>query len=564
MMALCNLPPEILASIIYDVLPEGFESLALTCKALHTSCSGLIQQHNHMKKNWSHFSFNHDACELINTHHLLLEVVRTPLIARYIKYLDLWDRRGLDWENGKIDFLDPLRWQRMCEICDSDAPESLQKAFVQAMQSNVILQQAGIDIGRWTQKISDFQDTWEDDYPSSNSHATVTLLTLLPNVKTLQLPVRWQDNHPGYTETVDDLRVSDDARDLGKILDDRDARDLWKVLDELAVTSCMQQQGTERPLARLETILPCAPAGYDNHSGAFSSLTPFLLLPQVTTLYASGHKLCDDGYTGKPFGQWRYKGCVSRLRHIELAACCMDSTIDLFLAHVPELRILRYSHETKWHGCQHDWSAGELVAAIGRCCGGTVEDLAITIDCLYGEVVTGVVSMKEFTALKRLEVDVSIFCGPSIASGMRLGHGGNQPSWELEHMAALVDILPSSLESLTMVGFGHEADVRQSIERFDMVVQRLFADFARRRETMLPNLSHVSVKKLGSNLGCQLPSEEWDRDLEVQQYQVKKLERLCAGADIDFEYDAAGNTFVEAPWRGAFCERFPYVDDYTN
>ena len=544
-MALCNLPPEILASIIYDVLPEGFESLALTCKALHTSCSGLIQQHNHMKKNWSHFSFNHDACELINTHHLLLEVVRTPLIARYIKYLDLWDRRGFDWLNGKIDFLDPLRWQRMCEICDSGAPESLQKAFVQAMQSNVILQQAGIDIGRWTQKISDFQDTWEDDYPSSNSHATVTLLTLLPNVKTLQLPVRWQDNHPGYTETVDDLRVSDDARDLGKILDDGDARDLWKVLDELAVTSCMQQQGTERPLARLETILPCAPAGYDNHSGAFSSLMPFLLMPQLTTLYASGHKLCDDGYTGDPFGQWRYEGYVSRLRHIELAACCMDSTIDLFLAHVPELRILRYSHETKWHGCQHHWSAGEFVAAIGRCCGATLEELAITADCIYGEVITGVASMKDFTALKRLEVDVSHFCGPSITSGLRQGEDGDV--WEFAQTEALINILPESLESLTMVGLGGELDNLQSRDQFDVVLERLFADFTARRATALPMLRQITLVQRQTHL-----------DGPEEQYRTHKLAKLCAEAHIDFQQVHTDN---EAPWRQAFYKRFPYVDD---
>ena len=534
-MALCDLPPEILASIIYDILPEGFESLALTCRALHTSCSGFIQQHNNLKRAWSHFSFNHDACGLRNVLHLLLEVVRTPLIARYIEHLDLWDHpyRGRNWEDAPIDPCDPLRWQRICEMCDYGAPESLQKALAQSMQSNAILQRAGIDIRRWVEKVSDFHDPAEDMFPTSDAHATVTLLTMLPNVTTLQLPARWQDSGPVDTETANDSQRLNDARDL------------WKVLDELVATTCMQQQGTERPMARLETILPCAPAGYDNNSGAFSSLMPFLPMPQLTTLYASGHKLCDDGYTGEPFGQWRYKGCVSRLRHIELAACCMDSTIDLFLAHVPELRILRYSHETKWHGCQHDWSAGEFVAAIGRCCGGTIEELAITADCVFGEVITGVACMKEFTALKRLEVDMSIFCGPSVTSGLRQGEDGDV--WESAQTEALINILPESLESLTMVGFGGEADNIQSWDQFDVVLERLFADFTGRRATALPMLRQIALVQLQTHLGE--PEE---------RYHSRKLTKLCAEAHIDFQQV---HTHREAPWRQAFYERFPYVDD---
>ena len=540
-MILSSLPPEILRLIAYETLPEGFESLALTCKALYTSSIGFIKQHHNLKVEWGHvtfncnddrdFSFNDNDCKVDNVQHLLLEVVRTPLVARYIKNLDLWTR------SRRLRKSDNIQWQQLCETYDPEKPELVTAGFAHSIRSNVVLQKAGIDIERWIQRILGFHVP--DESPGYDPHVTATLLTLCPNVKILQLPMYWKNLCEVDFENAARLNVSDDDQDL------------WKVLDQIVSTTCVEQQRTESPLAQLETILPCALTGYGNYGfGAFRSLAAFLPMPQLTTLHACGYKLCDDNHTGKPFGQWRYKGCVSRLRHIELANCCMDSTIDLFLAHVPELRTLKYSHQTKWHGCQHDWSAGEFVDAIGRCCGSTIEDLAITVDSVMGEIVTGVVSMKEFTSLKHLEVDVSIFCGPSIASGQRRGYGGTPGNWDPTQIARLIDILPPLLETITIVGNGVWERGGHSVDDSVVMIKRLFADFTVQPSPFFKKLERVHVVQR------QVYRRDW---LD----QTEELEKLYTRAGIDLEYVGEIDEIdaIEAPWRRSFQERFPYIGD---
>lgn len=44
--SLSSLPPELLDEVVQASLPEGFESLAFTCKSLHKSCIPFIALHN--------------------------------------------------------------------------------------------------------------------------------------------------------------------------------------------------------------------------------------------------------------------------------------------------------------------------------------------------------------------------------------------------------------------------------------------------------------------------------------------------------------------------------------
>ena len=69
---------------------------------------------------------------------------------------------------------------------------------------------------------------------------------------------------------------------------------------------------------------------------------------------------------------------------------------------------------------------------------------------MYGEIEQGVSSMKEFTALRTLELDVGVFAGPPIHSEQKRGIDSEGCPWITESIPALADILPPTVEIVTL------------------------------------------------------------------------------------------------------------------
>ncbi|KAI0388694.1 hypothetical protein F5Y17DRAFT_185475 [Xylariaceae sp. FL0594] len=94
--SLIDTPVEMVDVIIQHTLPEGFESLALTCKRLHALCTPYIQRHNQLKCEWNFFRYGksgyYSAIELI------LRIAMEPIVIRYIKHADLSEDGTFDWE----------------------------------------------------------------------------------------------------------------------------------------------------------------------------------------------------------------------------------------------------------------------------------------------------------------------------------------------------------------------------------------------------------------------------------------------------------------------------------
>ena len=63
-MAFTRLPTELLDIIITHVLPEGFESLAVTCRAIYASCIPFLQRHNALRSRFHHFTYGLDYDEV--------------------------------------------------------------------------------------------------------------------------------------------------------------------------------------------------------------------------------------------------------------------------------------------------------------------------------------------------------------------------------------------------------------------------------------------------------------------------------------------------------------------
>ena len=52
-----RLPVEVLEQVISHTLPEGFESLALTCKFLYTLCIPFLEHHNTLRRHFRDFRY---------------------------------------------------------------------------------------------------------------------------------------------------------------------------------------------------------------------------------------------------------------------------------------------------------------------------------------------------------------------------------------------------------------------------------------------------------------------------------------------------------------------------
>ena len=406
-MSFLNLPLEIIDVILELSVPFGIEGLSLVSKAIHGRASLHIERHNALKRQWRRAN-NFRPGRVDDTLGILDAIAKDPLVAEYIEVLDLWDTRSLsDEEEEFLDFRS-----------DAGALERV-KALVTSAD---FLVEAGIDTEAWWNRMMEEEATRTDEDNTEVSCTIITLLGLLPNLQSIRLDPGWQNFAPAQESY------------------------LLPFAGLQSIVNRASQSG--RPLSQVRTILPYMHPGYEEKA-ALQSVQPFLELESISELYLVSAVAVDDGYTGYPF-KWRTPTLAPQLTRIELVASCMDADgISELIRHTPNLSVFKYAHETKWHGCQHDWNAGAFVEAIARYCGKTIKELAITIDELYGDVINGVSSLLAFPNLEYLEVDVTVFRGPPVESGQRLGQFGTMPegatAWTENDIPCVGSMLPDSI-----------------------------------------------------------------------------------------------------------------------
>ena len=92
-MAITKFPNELLETIIAHAIPEGFESLAVTCKRIHALCTPYFQRYQALKLRFRHFAFYkypYDSSHTIGTAgDLIRRIAAEPVVARYIRSADL-------------------------------------------------------------------------------------------------------------------------------------------------------------------------------------------------------------------------------------------------------------------------------------------------------------------------------------------------------------------------------------------------------------------------------------------------------------------------------------------
>jgi hypothetical protein len=462
-MGLLDLPPELLGEIISCTPHLALEAFALSCKTVYRCANSRILRHNTLKRRWRHAEIT--ASTRTNALAMLYEISRDPEVAKYVESLNFWPHSFVNLpQSVNLGDLDEFRM-------DDEAMERVRRLVAESGY----LEKAGVEGGDWWRQILNEDDIdYEEDDDADIRHTVISILSLLPNLRTLTLPPGWEDVHTRVRSTPDtDLRLT-------------------SVLD--VVVEHANGGDRHRPLQHLEAILPYMREGYEERAG-LQGVEPFLSLNSLRELYAISAVAVDDGYTGLPF-QWRHQDKLSQLRRVELPYSCINAEgLAMLVSHTPQLQCFRYSHQTKWHGCEHDWNAGAFVETLARHCSGTITDLALTVDECYGDIINGASSFLSFSKIQYLEVDVLIFCGPPVESGEKRGIASyippGQRPWTEEDIPCIGSMLPDDVVEVHINTLPSDSD-RTAL---DAVLKNL----VEHRSQRLKKLEEVTVRQVNEN-----------------------------------------------------------------
>jgi hypothetical protein len=437
--ALTGLPTELLDNIIPHVLPEGFESLALTCKRTHQLCIPFIERHARLRSQYERFvhrmwSTDPSLPPVKSAYDLLARIAVDPIIARYIKTADF-----------SHDTYPPS--PSHCRAI----PHVRHGGPVVALFANSThLKQAGLD---WREYYGCMQEELGRSY---SQYAAVFVLTLLPNVTTLRLPAAW-----------------------GR-MDDR----TQKLVDSIVREARRSHVATNRPslsqiarfeLARIQGFRP----------KQLGELVPFLALPHVRSLHgpeAGGdHRLMlTPREPCLPWGEM--------LESAHLLGCCFDEVaISNFLRHTPRLRTLVYSHTTAISSDNQDWDVCKFVTAIEREAWGHLEELSINIRKLKGSITPGKTSLGGFQRLRKLELPLEIaMCNIADAESRATTSDKSITAQDLNTPVPFIaNIVPASVSRLSLRSNG--------TKYHEKALRAMFFDFVARRAISLPVLEELHL-----------------------------------------------------------------------
>lgn len=442
-MALTRLPTELLENIITHVLPEGFESMALTCRKIYSRCTPFIECHNRLRSQFQNFTYYEKMADPSFTIKTALDLITRiavePLVARYVRDADF-----------KVDCFFTL-WRARAFLGDVHCGG----AVVRLLAASPYLEQAGLD---WKEYCAEIEaDIKAGRY---SQHAAAFLLTLLPNVETLTLPQLW------------------------KPLDATD-----KLIDAVVRKAKQSKLPCDRPsLAQITRFGPSILLGPQERFD-LDWASPFLALPHIRSFDGRSCVAMDDGHKGIA-SKDPYRGFGETLEVVDLVWCCIDEVgIADFLKHTTRLRTLRYSHSTKGNGGPQYWDICKFVTAIEREAGSHLVELSVSIRELRGSLAPGKASMRGFQRLQKLEFPLEIALCNITAAACRAATPneflvGGSTDHELDYCEQLIDdLVPASVSQLSLISHG--------TEHHEKALDLMFRHFAAKKDSQLPALKEI-------------------------------------------------------------------------
>ena len=453
-MVLMQLPNELLENIVRHALPEGFESVALTCTRIYALCTPFIEYHNKLRGQFRTFNYfrrdGHPDFVIGTGFDLLTRIAVEPIVARYIREAD-FARDGIF---------------RPCELVENTQPDG---PVGKLLAQSPYLKQAGLD---WQQYFAKIMEE-EGPFGRWSPHAAVFLLTLLPNVEKLTLPAR-----VGPLESTD------------KLID--------AIVRKARRPSSLPY---DRPSLALCTTF--------HHSSALDldRVKAFLALPCVRRLCSSNCvAIKDNGRMSSLAQNWSYD-LGQTLEVVDFSGCYIDHmAIADFLKLTSRLRSLRYTHMRKGdpEGPPQDWDICKFVTAIEREAGDHLMQLSIIMIEVRGSILPGRASLRGFKRLQTLEFPLEVaVCNITAAVACQLAKakepmsGGSMdhqapeaPHGDCAHESSFTgDLVPASVSQLSLISSGTDEHAK--------ALDVMFRDFAAEKDAWLPALQEIHVSYPG-------------------------------------------------------------------
>ncbi|KAF7960053.1 hypothetical protein EAE96_001653 [Botrytis aclada] len=423
-MSLLNLPTEIFDTVVSLVLPEGFESLALTCREIHASCTPFLKRHNQLRSEFHRLELGSRSS--INTLlDLILRIHSEPIIARYIIHADF----GCDKYNPYVKFFYRGHHGPLKNLL-ADSP---------------YLKKAGLNRKLYHELIK--ADLRRNRHTSNYSqHVTAFVLTLLPNVKTLVLSP-WQP-----------LKAPK------------------KLLEAIVAESKLSTFPCEDPsLAQLTKIRILT---YTRLRFDLWQDFPLVALPNLRSYRGPNFVAKGDlsiAHPSKPISDFR---CGQSLETVHLKNCCInDVAIANLLQHAPHLRSFKYTHSPEKESDGEAWNIFKFIAAIEGEAGSYLEELSVKISASTSTEDTSLkdrpiistapneLFMRGFKCLRKLELPLEIaICDHANAAfretkSKRILANHGPRNFEI----FINELLPASVSYLSLSSDGMGVDARSDI-----------------------------------------------------------------------------------------------------
>jgi hypothetical protein len=355
-MGSLELADERLTLIVSHAITEGFESLCLACRRLHTFCEPLIKQHNVLRSQFRNFNYYEKIADpsftIRTSFELIAPITEELVVACYIQHA-----------NFKMDLRLPVG-KRLWLMEDSGCrPDTVRDLFASPRYLS------GTD---W----QDYFTKFERDLAGHRycQAAAAFLLTLLPSVKSVVLPQFWTSN-----------------KDTEKLLE--------AIVDHARQPNTTSINASLSLLITLKTAFSLATRqGY-----VLNKITPLLALPRICVFYGPSSVSHIGARKPSSPGQSLPLSIGETMETAHLLSSNLDGpVIEHFLRCTPRLKTLIYSHLIKQLGPA--WDICALVTAIVMEACKYLEELSITTHDFTGKIALGTATMRDFTHLGKLEI----------------------------------------------------------------------------------------------------------------------------------------------------------------
>lgn len=464
-MTLLGLADELLALIVEHAIPEGFESLCLTCHKLYTLCKPSIKQHNKLRSHFRHFNYlvqdKHPFLTIRTSFELIARIAEEPVVARYIEHADF-----------KVDTR-PLVARALWRMeTNGYRPEAVRDLFANSRY---------LSGTEW----QDYFEKYERDLKDNRycQASASFLLTLLSNVKTVVLPMQW--THDAETE---------------------------KLLK--AIVRHARQPNATSTNASLSSVTTLK-TSFARQGFILNKITPLLALPRIQKFYgptlishteASEHSSPRQSLS--PSLGWTLE--VAYLRGSNIDGPAMKH----FLRCTPRLRTLVYSHSDKQ--LSRIWDICELVTTIGKEAGSHLEELSITKHDFSGKIALGTAKMRDFPRLHKLEISLDlatcvIRSGTHLKAKESIGTDSVADADQSHVQLLMCGLVPPSVTRLFLSSedWGRDDDGDNSTgelemndgvqvfkpkpQQHDRTLETMFQGFAEKKAAQLPSLREICV-----------------------------------------------------------------------